>query len=47
MNGMRYIAMLLDLNRQVALALTQEDNVKRAVDIIRKQKALIVRAQRE
>lgn len=47
MNGVRYIAMLLSLNREVQLALLQEDNIQRAVDTIRHQKALIIRAQKE
>lgn len=45
--GVRYVALLLSLNREVTLALLQEDNVQRAVDTIRQQKALILRAQKE
>ena len=47
MNGVRYIGMLLNLNREVTLALLQEDNLQKAVDTIKRQKALIIRAQKE
>ena len=35
MNAVKYIALLLELNREVQLALIQEDNIEKAVEIIR------------
>jgi hypothetical protein len=42
--AVRDISNLLSLNREVNLALIQEDNIQKAVDKIRQQKSLIIRA---
>lgn len=44
MKAVRDISNLLSLNREVNLALIQEDNIQKAVDKIRQQKSLIIRA---
>lgn len=41
MNALNQITQLLNINRDVQLALVQEDNTLKAVDIIRKSKELI------
>ena len=38
MNAVKYIGLLLNLNREVQLALIQEDNIEKAVDTIRENK---------
>ena len=51
MNAMKHISILLKLNREVQLALLQQDSVQsqieQAVSIITQQKSLILLAQRE
>ena len=42
MNAVKHIALLLELNKEVQLALLQEDNIEKAVEIIRSQKQLIL-----
>ena len=51
MQAMKHISILLNLNREVHLALLQQDNISKqietAVEIIRKHKQLILMTQKE
>jgi hypothetical protein len=47
MNAVKHIGLLLNLNREVQLALIQEDNIEKAVETIREHKQLILQAQQE
>ena len=42
-HAVKHIAILLNLNREVQLALIQHDTVEKAIDIISKHKPLIIR----
>jgi hypothetical protein len=44
MEGCRYIAELLSLNRDITMALVQEDNIHKAVEKIKREKGRILRA---
>jgi len=44
MEGCRYIAELLSLNRDITMALVQEDNISKAVEKIKREKGRILRA---
>ena len=47
MDSVRYIATLLQINKQVTSCLLQDDNVHSAVQIISQSKALIVGSYKE
>ena len=46
-HAVKHIAILLNLNREVQLALIQQDNIEKAIETIAKHKVLIIRTQKE